>query len=348
VLTAVDNRRLSSKAIKRASKEIPMIHYLIAVFIFAFAGTFANGQSVGAIAPLAAVVPQSKAEFPGKPELLRRIGLYEAAARKAETAHTDRKSLVKIYANLGGLYEDAAMYPKAEDAMLRAISLLRAGPQDELAEEIGHLAVLHVAMGELREAERNQMEALAIRESVGDPTGIALTWNDLADLYIKNRQYKKALDYAQRAMDVLADRPDLSTSDRIAVRQTLAFALCGVGNCEKAIPLLKDALELSKSSFGADSLPVGIDEYLLGYAYWQSGNLHDAAEWMGQGIARMKVDLGWGHTIYVNALRQYAKFLQKTGQTEAAASADIEVHQAEALVDARSFTKRPDTFRSTE
>jgi hypothetical protein len=93
VLTAVDNRRLSSKAIKRASKEIPMIRYLIAVFIFAFAGTFANGQSVGAIAPLAAVVPQSKAEFPGKPELLRRIGLYEAAARKAETAHTDRKSL---------------------------------------------------------------------------------------------------------------------------------------------------------------------------------------------------------------------------------------------------------------
>jgi tetratricopeptide (TPR) repeat protein len=232
--------------------------------------------------------------------------------------------------------------------MLRAISLPRAGPQDELAEEIGHLAVLHVAMGELREAERNQMEALAIRESVGDPTGIALTWNDLADLYIKNRQYKKALDYAQRAMRVLADRPDVGASDRIAVRQTLAFALCGTGNCEKAIPLLKDALELSKSSFGADSLPVGIDEYLLGYAYWQSGNLHDAAEWMGQGIARMKVDLGWGHTIYVNALRQYAKFLQKTGQTEAAASADIEVHQAEALVDARSFTKRPDTFRSTE
>jgi tetratricopeptide (TPR) repeat protein len=239
------------------------------------------------------------------------------------------------------------MYLKAEDAMLRAIALLKTGPQDQLAEEIGHLAVLHIAMGELRKAEKNQMEALAIRESVGDPVGIALTWSDLADLYIKQRQYKKALDYAQRAMDVLAGRPDVRASDRIAVRQTLAFALCGAGNCEKAIPLLKDAIDLSKSSFGVDSLPVGINEYLLGYAYWQSGNMHDAGEWMGRGIARMKVDLGWGHSIYINALRQYAKFLRKAGQAEAAASAEREINQAEALVDARTFTARTDAFRST-
>jgi tetratricopeptide (TPR) repeat protein len=347
MLTAVDNRRLYDKASTRASREILMIRSLIAILMFACAGTLVNGQPGGATVPAAAVVPQSKAEFPGKPELLRRIALYEAAARKAETAHTDRESLVKIYANLGGLYEDAAMYPKAENTLLRAISLLREGPQDELAEEIGHLAVLHLAMGEVREAEKNQMQALAIRERVGDQVGIALTWNDLADLYFKKRQYKKALDYAQRAMGVLADRPDVSASDRIAVRQTLALALCGVGNCEKAISLLKDAIELSKGSFGVDSLPVGVDEYLLGYVYWQNGDMNDAAEWMGRGIARMKVDLGWGHAIYVNAVGQYAKFLRKTGQTEAAASAESEVHQAEALVDVRTLIAVPDTFRST-
>ena len=347
MLTAVGNGRLYDKAITRAAREILMIRSLIAIFMFAFAGTLVNGQPDGATVPAAAVVPQSKAEFRGKPELLRQIELYEAAARKAEAAHTDGENLAKIYANLGGLYEDAAMYPEAENAMLRATSLLREGPQDELAEEIGHLAGLHLAMGELREAEKNQMQALAIRERVGDQVGIALIWNDLADLYFKKRQYKKALDYAQRALGVLADRPDVSASDRIAVRQTLALALCGVGNCEKAISLLKDAIELSKSSFGVDSLPVGIDEYLLGYVYWQNGDMNDAAEWMGRGIARMKVDLGWGHAIYVNAVRQYAKFLRKTGQTEAAASAESEVHQAEALVDVRTLTASPDTFRST-
>jgi hypothetical protein len=36
------------------------------------------------------------------------------------------------------------MYPKAENLMRRWISLLRSGPQDELAEAISHLAVLHI------------------------------------------------------------------------------------------------------------------------------------------------------------------------------------------------------------
>jgi hypothetical protein len=41
------------------------------------------------------------------------------------------------------------MYPKSENLMRRWISLLRSGPQDELAEALSHLAVLHIAMGEI-------------------------------------------------------------------------------------------------------------------------------------------------------------------------------------------------------
>jgi tetratricopeptide (TPR) repeat protein len=315
-----------------------MIRSLIAVLMMALACASANGQPDGMTTAAAAEnVPQSNAEFPGKPELLRRIALYETAARNAEATQAGHESLVKIYTNLGALYEDASMYLKSEDAMRKAISLLEAGPQDQLAEEIGHLAVLHVAMGELREAEKDQMEALQIRETVGDPVGIALTWNDLADLYVKQRHYKKALGYAQRAMDILGDRPDVSPPDRIAVRQTLALAFCGSRDYQSAIPLLKDAIELSKISSGADSLEVGIDYYLLGYVDWQSGDMIGAEEWMGRGITRMKVDLGWGHTIYVNAIRQYARFLKETGHMEEAASAQAEARQSEAVVDARSY-----------
>jgi len=281
------------------------------------------------------------AVFPSKPETLHRIDLYEAAIQQATPSHLSDERLSKLYLELGGLYGDVAMYPKAEDALRHAVALLRNGPQSELASALGHLAVLHIAMGELHEAEQDQLEALRIRERVGDPTATAETWNDLADIYIKQRQFKKAVDYAQRAMPVLADNPTVDVAARIAVRQTLAYALCGIHTCGRAIPMLEDAIELAKNGYGADSLQVGVGYYLLGYASWQNGDMAGAAQWMARGTARMKVDLGWGHPVYVNSMANYARFLREHGQTEAAAAAQREVYQAQSVVDARSLTSRP-------
>ena len=167
--------------------------------------------------------------------------------------------------------------------MRREIAMLRSGPQDELAEAIGRLAVLHIAMGDLREAEKNELEALRIREGAGDPVGTALTWNDLAEVYIKEKQFKKALEYAEKATPVLADNPKVDVADRIAVRQTLGLALCGLKQCGQAIQLLKDALQLEKTNYGADSLFVGAGNFLLGYTYWQNGDMNEAAGSDGAG-----------------------------------------------------------------
>jgi tetratricopeptide (TPR) repeat protein len=306
-----------------------MRHVLVAVLIVGLAGMSANAQQTGG--------SHSASEFPDKPELLRRIALYESAV---QNAHVDNAKLAKIYLELGGLYGDVAMYPKAEDAMQHAVALLRSGPQDQLADALGHLAVVHIVMGELRDAEKEQLEALRVRESVGDPAGIAKSWSDVADVYIKERNYKKALDYAQKAMDALGNDAEVSVTDRIAVRQTLAYAFSGNKDFARAIPLLKDAIELSKTSFGENSLEVGVGYYLLGYTAWQGGDTIDAAEWMGRGINRMKVDMGWGHPLYVNAMSQYALFLRKQGQMEAADSAQREVRRAQSVVDVRSFTGR--------
>jgi tetratricopeptide (TPR) repeat protein len=327
----------------RSLRKIPIA--LIAALTVGFATMPANAQQAGgSVTQPSAGTAQGKEEFPGKQELLRRIALYEGAERSAETAHAGTESLANIYGNLAALYEDAGMYPKSEDVMRREISLLRSGSQDELADAIGHIAVLHIAMGELREAEKEQLEALRIRETIGDPVEIALSWTDLADVYIKQLHYRKALGYSQKAVAVLADNPKVDVANRIAVRQTLAYALCGLQQCGEAIPLLKAAIELEKSSYGADSLMVGTGNFLLGYAYWQYGDMQQAAELMARGAARMKVDLGWGHAIYLNAMMQYAKFLRQRGQMEAAASAEREIKMANAVVDARSLTTSSSAF----
>ena len=61
---------------------------------------------------------------------------------------------------------------------------------------------------------------------------------------------------------------------------------------------------------------------------------------MARGTARMKVDLGWGHAVYINVMSDYAQFLRERGQLEAAAVAQREVRQAQSVVDVRSLAGR--------
>jgi tetratricopeptide (TPR) repeat protein len=324
------------------SRRLGMNRTFVAVLMVGLAGVLANAQQGGGNATQAsAAATPGDGELVGKPELLRRIALYEAGVQRETAEHAGKDKLAKTYMGLGGLYGDVAMYPKAEDAMRHGIALLRNGSQSDLAEAIGHLAVLHVGMGQFREAEKEELESLGIRESVGEPVGIAQTWNDLADVYVKQQHYKKAAFYGEKAMAVIGDDPKVDVADRIAIRQTLGYAFCLDKECERGLPLLKDAVEMSKGRYGEGSLEVGVAYYLLGYAAWQGGDMNGAADWMGRGINRMKVEMGWGHPVYLNAVSQYAQFLRKNGQMEAADSAQREVRQGQAVVDARSFTGRP-------
>jgi tetratricopeptide (TPR) repeat protein len=324
-----------------------MHRLLTGVLLLAVASRSATGQSTGITAPeQKASAAQNAVENLSKPEVLRLIALNEAETRDGEKNHADRKQLILFYSNLGILYEDADMCFKAEDAMRRAIALLRDGPQDQLAAEIGQLAVLHVSMGMTRQAEKDEIQALQIRQAVGDPVGIALAERDLAGLYAGQRKFTKALDYAPKAFAILANRQDVSVVDRIAVRQTLGFALTGIRNCGPGIQALKDAFELAKSSTEENSQSVGYSEFLLGFGYWQCGDREHAAVWLQRGTTDMKGGFGWGQDMYVNAMKSYVRFLRESGQQEAAVSAEAVVHQAESVVDASALAGRTEGFRS--
>ena len=323
-----------------------MSRRLVAALIIGSVGISAHSQQAGTSAlPAKATSLQREQEYPDKPEALRRIALYEASIRQLESSTPIAgEALLKAYQQLGSLYVYVAMYAKAEDAMRHAIALLRNGPQDQLAAEIGQLAILHIAMGELHESEKEDFEALRIREQVGDPLGIAQVWNDLGGLYVKKRDFRKAADFAQKAMAVLGDDPRGDPIDRIAVRQTLGVALCELHDCARAIPILKESIELAKATFGPESLPVGVAGYFLGTAYWRNGDMVTAADWLSQGIASMKATLGWGHPTYLNALTKYAHFLRQRGDVQAADLVESEVRQASAVVDVRTLTAGSSAF----
>lgn len=281
---------------------------------------------------------------PDKQDLLRRIALNEAALRSAKAAHAAPERMAKIYENLGDMYADAALYLKSEDAMRRAIAYLKNGSQRELAIEFGQLAIVHLELGNPRQAEGDELQALRIREAIGDPVATALTWNELAGLYDDQKKFRKAVDYAGRAFEVVGNRPDVSARDNIAVRQTFGFALTGARDCARGIPFLREELALAQNHYGEHTQQLGYAEYVLGFGYWHCGDQRNAAEWMQRGTTRMRADYGWNQTIYLNAMSQYARFLRSTGQPEAAASAEAVVNQANGVVDAQSLTGRAEGF----
>jgi tetratricopeptide (TPR) repeat protein len=283
--------------------------------------------------------PQFRESIPNRAELLRRIAMYEVATRKAESDHASDVVIAKLYSSLAILYDSAAMYDPSEAAFEHAISLLRRDPKssDQLAEDINCLGSLHALMGKQRQAEKEELEALKLRQSLGDSLEIARSWNSLAQLYLREGKYTAAKDYAQRAMDEFSVNTHAKAVDRISSRFNVSLALCFTKDCPSAIPLLKDAIDLAKASYRPNDSPMGIGDFLLGYAYWKAGDQSGAAEYMKQGTTIMKEQLGGGHPTYLKAMSAYARFLRERQRIEDAEAVEREIRMAEAHVDVHSI-----------
>jgi tetratricopeptide (TPR) repeat protein len=274
-----------------------------------------------------------------KQKLMRRVAVEEAAVRRAEAAHETNVVLSKTYLQLGLWYQNAAQWEQSEAALDHAVSLLRhtSEPGADLATAISQLASLHVMMRKFRESEREELEALRLRQDIGDPLQIARSRNELAILYLAKQKYEKARDLARQAEAEFVRNGRADVLDRVTARVTLGEALCNLNDCPSAIPLLKVALDEAKATLHPDDFPVGLSTFLLGYAYWKSGNMAGAAEYMERGTVQMSAQLGWGHPAYLRALQWYAQFLHENRNVEAANVVERQIRQAEAVVDVHSL-----------
>lgn len=267
----------------------------------------------------------------------RKIKDCETGIRQAEAAHADEKTLAALYRSLGILYQGVGNFRRSEGASQKEVDLLRHASLQDQADALNRLAATHVEMKKMRQAEKERIRVLQLRELAGDGVALALAWNDLADLYIRSWHFDEALAYATKATAVLADGPAVDVHDRIAVRQTMAYALCGAHRCQEAIPALRSATNLAISKLGSDSLDAGVAEYLLGYAYWQSGQTGVADRWMSDGISKMKPYRAYGRVPYLHAITQYAQFLRASGKTDEATAVDRDIRLANSTVDAAAL-----------
>src|SRR3981189_2612021 len=106
-----------------------------------------------------------------KQNLMRRIALAEAAVRQAESAHESNVVPSRTYVQLGLWCQNAAQFGRSEAVLEHAVSLLRHPFESgaDLATAISQLASVHLMMGKFRESEREEEEALRLRQESATP-----------------------------------------------------------------------------------------------------------------------------------------------------------------------------------
>jgi len=252
----------------------------------------------------------------------------------------------RAWFKLAVLCQDAARYRDSERAYRRAIALLKPGAQAPFAEALDHMGTMYMETNRLNKAESLERRALAIREKQNDLLGIGLSHMHLAALMLGKREHDSALSEADMAVSLLAPEqahPAVQTGatpeEQMTALIDLSLARCARQSCASAVPSLKRALGIAHANYAANSVPVGMLDFLLGYGLWKSGDTTFAGEQMQRGTQELASQLGWGHPTYVRILRQYTAFLMQMGHTTEAEQVSARIANLERSPE--SAPKRP-------
>jgi len=235
---------------------------------------------------------------------------------------------------LAVLSQDAGSYRESEDAYRQTISLLRAPDPLTVADIFDHMGTMYVESGQLSKAEPVERHALAIREHQHDPLATGVSHTHLAMLLLGQNDLHSAEAEAQSAVSLLVPEythpsgvSSATPEEKMAALIDLALVQCATGESPDSIRSLGFAMQIARKNYPDTSFPVGYIDFLLGYAYWKDGNLHDAGDLMSQGIQKLATVIGWGHPTYLKTLRQYRAFLVETGQRNKAQQLLVEINK---------------------
>jgi len=256
----------------------------------------------------------------------------EIRARDYTLMRTPEQASGIDWFKLAVLYQDAARYGDAERGYRKAIALLKGGNRAVLSAALDHLGTTYVECGKYAKAEPLEQRALAMREADRDLAGIGTSYMHLALLSYGKKDMAAAEADAEMAVSLLVpahnehtENSNATPVEKMAALIDLSLVQCARGSCADAIPNLNRALDLAHSYYAANSIPVGMADFLLGYAHWKSDDSHVAEEKMKTGVAELASQLGWGHPTYIAALWQYKALLTQNGEVDEAAEVGVRI-----------------------
>lgn len=147
--------------------------------------------------------------------------------------------------------------------------------------ELAALARQHLAKRKWAEAERAYEQVLMLQQQAEDRIGIARTKNDLASLFLVQREWQKAIDLLERSQVIFEAAHD-PEQESVALNN-LAAAQYELGLTEQALANYETALEMRHNM--GDLVGEAKTLRNLGILYAKQGNSMKAKAYLNRGIA---------------------------------------------------------------
>ncbi len=201
-------------------------------------------------------------------ELLDSLEVYRQSETELDEHQKRLISVLSIaYHDFGWNCELMGFYEKAIDLYKKSYQLGKAlKRKDRTGAALSDIANVYFVLGNLEKAERYFLKAIDELESANHLNYLAVTCNNLSNLYIKLKKIDIAKRYANKSFEYFQATGDSASMVYI----TLAEIEMNLKNYTKAIKILKDAESIYLSKNMSNSLTATYDA--LATAYELSGD----------------------------------------------------------------------------
>ncbi|MGF1532667.1 MAG: tetratricopeptide repeat protein [Bernardetiaceae bacterium] len=192
------------------------------------------------------------------------------------------KLMISLYTALAYIYSELGNYSKALDYTLQALRLMDDLPDKSevnTAQIFEGLSFIYEQLGNLSEARAYAVAALSADSARGDTVGYALGINNLGEIYKLEKNYDKALELYQQALQIVENHQEKTALVRY-MYSGIGEVLTLQGKADQAIPYLRDALELNNTY--DDSEGIVHDSDLMSRAHLQQKNYPEALRYAQQ------------------------------------------------------------------
>ena len=234
---------------------------------------------------------------------------------------------------MGLCREEQGKYSEAQQAYETAVSMLRPDrqAQRDYASAMDDLGHLFRSMGRLEESVEMRKKAIAAFQEIGDRTGLARAYFNMAALDLDRRKMGDCKKHIAMALDEIAHGANLDEDDLAAgysIRAQLALHQrdfkAGVDDDEKALTLWQRA-------YGENHRATGWGYVLLSWAYEETGRSEEALTRVREGLSILERTVGTKNPTYLGAEVIYADLLDRAG--DRAQASEIRTAANEALQD---------------
>jgi tetratricopeptide (TPR) repeat protein len=216
---------------------------------------------------------------------------------------------------LGYAYQQRGEFTKATTNYEKALAIVdRDGQQSsDYAATLATLATVYANIGQTDTAKHVLLRSAHMFESENDHAGAAMIWSDLANIAAEHRARSEAHKDIERSISESQLATNMSPGELAAISTTEGRIAELDGDPHTAISDYRHSLDLWKQTNKDQQQREAWLYVLLGEAYLQAGDLANARESTGRGLAMLEATSGRQTVRYLAAELVYSKVLDASG-----------------------------------